>query len=78
MERVQAQGAALLHMMLLLAESTNCSHDVPALVAFLGCTPLSKIDGSWVLKEIIGVAKDVSYAYGVSHSYSRGNSKMWG
>jgi hypothetical protein len=57
--------------------TTNCSHDVPALVAFLGCTPVSSVNATWVMKEVVGIAKDVSYTYGVSHAYAKENTAVW-
>lgn len=41
-------------------------------------TSLTRASASWVIKEIIGIAKDVSYSYGVAHSYTKNNTETWG
>lgn len=36
------------------------------------------VRATWVDKGFIGIAKDVSFSYGVSHSYTHGNAESWG
>ena len=44
------------------------------------CAPVTAASATWDMVTAVGIAKDVSYSHGVSHSYTSGssNSKTWG